>query len=187
MSTWVKHTLSTAALAAAIGGTTPASAALTDVFIRLSGITGESKDAKHKGEIDAVSWSWGTTTPTSRATSGASSAAVRPVFDQLTFVKTIDSASPQLLQCATSGKHIPEVVLTVRMAGKSQIEYIRLKLKDVSISFMKLTGGSSDSVVPLEEIGLSFTALEYSVAPIGPNGTPGTPITASFNFSTGKP
>ena len=30
-----------------------------DYFLRLDGIPGESVDAKHKGEIDVLSWSWG--------------------------------------------------------------------------------------------------------------------------------
>lgn len=187
MSSWVKHTLSTAALAGAVGATTPASAALTDVFIKLAGITGESKDAKHKGEVDAVSWSWGTTTASVRTTTGAGAAVGKPILDNLTFVKSIDSTSPQLFQCATTGKRIPEVVLTVRMAGKSQYEYIRIKLKDVAVSSMKLTGSTSDGAIPQEEIGLTFAALEYTVTPMTPNGTPGTPVTATFSFTTGKP
>ena len=30
-----------------------------DYFLKLDGIPGESTDAKHKGEIDVLSWSWG--------------------------------------------------------------------------------------------------------------------------------
>ena len=30
-----------------------------DIFLKLAGIDGESVDAKHKGEIDVLAWSWG--------------------------------------------------------------------------------------------------------------------------------
>ena len=30
-----------------------------DVFLKIGDIKGESKDSKHKGEIDVLSWSWG--------------------------------------------------------------------------------------------------------------------------------
>ena len=30
-----------------------------DMFIKIDKIDGESKDAKHKNEIDVLSWSWG--------------------------------------------------------------------------------------------------------------------------------
>jgi type VI secretion system secreted protein Hcp len=32
-----------------------------DYFLKIDGIPGESKDAKHKGEIDVEAWSWGET------------------------------------------------------------------------------------------------------------------------------
>ena len=31
----------------------------TDYFLKIDGIKGESKDAKHKGEIDMLAWSAG--------------------------------------------------------------------------------------------------------------------------------
>ena len=34
-----------------------------DYFLKLDGIPGESIDAKHKGEIDVLSWSWGESQP----------------------------------------------------------------------------------------------------------------------------
>ena len=30
-----------------------------DFFLKIDGIPGESTDAKHKDEIDVLSWSWG--------------------------------------------------------------------------------------------------------------------------------
>ena len=30
-----------------------------DVFLKLGDVKGESKDSKHEGEIDVLSWSWG--------------------------------------------------------------------------------------------------------------------------------
>lgn len=32
-----------------------------DMFLKLEGISGESKDSSHKGEIDILAWSWGMT------------------------------------------------------------------------------------------------------------------------------
>ena len=46
--------------------------AAVDYFLRIDGIEGESADAKHKGEIDVLSWSWGASnTGTGRAREGA--------------------------------------------------------------------------------------------------------------------
>ncbi len=37
--------------------------ALFDAFLKIDGIKGESADAKHKGEIDVMSFSWGLAPP----------------------------------------------------------------------------------------------------------------------------
>ena len=36
-----------------------------EMFLKLAGIEGESTDAKHKGEIDVLAWSWGLSDPAS--------------------------------------------------------------------------------------------------------------------------
>ena len=40
------------------------------IFIKMDGITGELADAKHRGEIDVLSWSWGVTLSTSAGGAG---------------------------------------------------------------------------------------------------------------------
>jgi type VI secretion system secreted protein Hcp len=46
-----------------------------DFFLKIDGIDGESKDSKHKGEIDIESFSWGATqTGTSHAGGGSGAA-----------------------------------------------------------------------------------------------------------------
>ena len=39
----------------------PAAAASADYFLKIEGVDGESKDDKHKGEIEILSYSWGAT------------------------------------------------------------------------------------------------------------------------------
>ena len=34
-----------------------------DYFLKLDGVTGESTDQQHTGEIELASWSWGATNP----------------------------------------------------------------------------------------------------------------------------
>ena len=48
--------------------------ALFDAFLKLDGIKGESADAKHKGEIDIMSFSWGLAQTGVSATGGGGGA-----------------------------------------------------------------------------------------------------------------
>ena len=86
-----------------------------DAFLKLDGIKGESMDAKHKGEIDIMSFSWGLTR---RAHAVRAAAAARE-----SAASTISHSSrrptpprPFFLNCA-NGSHIKEANLVVRKAG----------------------------------------------------------------------
>ena len=47
----------------------------SDIFAKIGDIKGESRDAKHKDEIEVLSWSWGVT-QTGSVTRGAGGGAV---------------------------------------------------------------------------------------------------------------
>ena len=43
----------------------------SDMFLKISGVKGESQDSKHKDSIDVLSWSWGTSTGTGKVKRGS--------------------------------------------------------------------------------------------------------------------
>ena len=76
--------------------------ALVDYFLKIEGISGESVDLKHKGEIELESFSWGETqlAPASGAGSGAGAGKVQ--MQDLHFVSRINKASPRLMLASAS-------------------------------------------------------------------------------------
>src|SRR5258708_13968717 len=97
--------------------------ALFDAFLKIDSIKGESADAKHKGEIDVLSFSWGATQSSVSATGGGGGAGKVHVQDFVITKKT-DSSSPLLFLTCASGSHIKEVNFVVRKAGGMQLEYL---------------------------------------------------------------
>jgi len=90
--------------------------ALFDAFLKLDGIKGESADAKHKGEIDIESFSWGMSQTGVSATGGGGGAGRVKVHD-ISFVKRTDASSPLLMLNCANGAHIKEANFVVRKAG----------------------------------------------------------------------
>ena len=87
-----------------------------DVFLKIDGVKGESKDSVHKEEIDVLSWSWGIS-QTGTMGYGGGGGAGKANFHDISIMKRVDSATNMLqLSCAT-GKHYGKAVLTVRKAG----------------------------------------------------------------------
>ena len=59
------------------------------MFLKVHGVTGESGDADHKGEIDVVSWSWEMESPMEAMTGVAKG---RAVVGELKIVKKVGEA-----------------------------------------------------------------------------------------------
>ena len=105
----------------------------TDIFAKLGDIKGESLDAKHKDEIEVLSYSWGVTNAGSMGY-GSGGGEGKATFHDLSFVHKVDKASPVLMQACATGTHLKEAIITHRKAGKEQQEYLTVKFQDIQIS-----------------------------------------------------
>ena len=71
----------------------------SDIFAKIGDIKGESPDAKHKDEIEVLSYSWGVTN-TGHIETGGGGGAGKATFQDLSFHHGIDKASPRLMRPA---------------------------------------------------------------------------------------
>ncbi len=129
-----------------------------DMFLKIDGIDGESKDKNHAGEIDVLAWSWGMSQSGSFHVGGGGGAGKVNVQD-LTVTKYVDLASPLLMLYTSNGDHIAEATLTVRKAGKKPLEYVIIKLTKVMITSVS-TGGSGGEEALTENVTLNFAQCE---------------------------
>src|ERR1700753_4105926 len=83
--------------------------AAVDYFLKIDGIEGESKDSKHKGEIDLDSWSWGAN-QSGTYHGGGGGGAGKVAMQDFHFVMKINKASPKLMLACASGEHIKKAV-----------------------------------------------------------------------------
>lgn len=131
------------------------------IFCKIDGIKGESTDANHKDEIELLSYSHGVSQPRSATASTAGGGTTgRCNHTDLSVAKLMDSSSPVLNQQCCIGKHIKEVIITLRRAdGDKSVPYMVYKLSDVVISSVSI-GGSSDSV-PTENVTFNYAKIEW--------------------------
>lgn len=158
--------------------------AQTDYFLKIDTIEGESTDSKHKNEIDLLSWSWGEQNSGTHAGGGGGGAG-KVSMNDFHFTMHVNKASPKLLLACANGQHIPSAVLVCRKAGKEQQEYIKIKFSDLLISSFQ-TGGSAGEVVPVDQISLNFSKIEYEYYPQTDKGTLGTKIPVGWNLKENK-
>jgi type VI secretion system secreted protein Hcp len=131
-----------------------------DMFMKLEGITGESKDHTHKGEIDVLAWSWGMSNPGSTHVGGGGGAGKVNVQD-LSFTKYVDLATAPLMLAVAGGKHVKSATLVVRKAGEDPLEYITMVMTDCLVSAIS-TGGSGGEDRLTENVSLNFAHVEVT-------------------------
>ena len=120
-----------------------------DYFLKIDGIEGESKDTKHKGEIELESFSWGET-QTGTTPPAAAAAPARSRCRTSTSSMKVNKASPKLMLACASGEHIKKAVLTCRKAGKEQQEYLKVTMSDLLVSSYQTGGSSHGDEVPID-------------------------------------
>ena len=156
-----------------------------DYFLKIEGIEGESQDAKHKGEIDLLSWSWGEQQAGTHAAGGGGGAGKVQMQD-FHFVMTGNKASPKLMLACADGEHIKKATLTCRKAGKDQQEYLKVTLSDLLVSSYQTGGTQSADVLPTDQVSLNFSKIEYEYKEQKPDGTLGGSTKAGWDLKANK-
>jgi type VI secretion system secreted protein Hcp len=161
--------------------------AVTDFFLKLDGIKGESTDSKHKDEIEIESFSWGATNSGSFADApGAGGGTGKVSFQDVHFTKKADKASVDLMLFCASGKHVKLAELTVRKAGEDQQEYYKVKLSDVLISSYQSGGSGGSNLIPTDQFSLNFAKIEFSYAPQDAKGKLASPSRSGWDLKANK-
>ena len=130
-----------------------------DMFIKMTGVTGGSKDKAMSNTCDILSFTWGMAQSGSRHVGGGGGAGKVFVHD-MTFTKYSDKASGTIMQFCCNGKHIPEAVLTVRRAGGNPVEEITMTMTDVIVTSVSAGGSGGDDRFT-ETVTLNFAKVIY--------------------------
>jgi type VI secretion system secreted protein Hcp len=153
-----------------------------DMFLKIDGVDGESKDKVHSKQIDVLAWSWGLTNSGSAHVGGGAGSGKVNVQD-ISITKWIDSASPKLVVACCEGSHYSQVLLTVRKAaGKAPLEYVKITLNEVLIAGIS-TGGSGGEDRLTENVTLNFGKFSMDYTPQQDDGSAGTAINAAWDVA----
>jgi type VI secretion system secreted protein Hcp len=155
-----------------------------DYYLKIEGVEGESTDSKHKNEIDVESWSWGATQSGTSAAGGGGGAGKVSMQD-FHFVMRVNKASPKLMLACATGDHLKAATLVCRKAGGDQQEYMKIVMSDLIVSSYQ-TGGSAGDVVPIDQISLNFSKIEYEYKPQKADGSLDSPVKTGYDLKLNK-
>lgn len=153
-----------------------------DVFLKVGDIKGESTDAKHAGEIEVLSWSWGMS-QTGGAAPGPGGGAGKVVFNDLSFTHMVDRASPLLMNACATGQHIKDATLVVRKAGRGQQEYLVVKMTEVIVTSVQ-AAGANDSLT--EHVSMKFARVDVEYRPQKADGSLDAGVRFTYDIGKGR-
>lgn len=159
--------------------------AAVDYFLKIDGIDGESHDSKHKGEIDIDSWSWGESQTGSHSGQGGGGAG-KVAMQDFHFTMRVNKSSPKLMLACATGEHIKKAVLTCRKAGKEQQEFFKITFSDLLVSSFQTGGSAHGDILPVDQISLNYSKIEFEYKEQKPDGTLGGPIKTGYNLKENK-
>ena len=154
------------------------------IFARLGTIKGESQDARHKDQIEVLSWSWGVSQSGAVAHGGGGGAG-KASFHDFSFTHHIDRATPALMRACATGEHLKDATITLRKAGKGQQEYLVITMTDVLVTSVSMSvGAEGDATV--ESVALAFAKVDLEYKPQKPDGSLDVGIHFKYDLKANK-
>ncbi len=131
-----------------------------DAFIQIAGIEGESTDDKHANWIEMISYGSGISqTVSSTASSAGGASAERADFQDFTFNKQLDTASPKLAIACADGTHIDTIIVELCRSGTDKVKFMEYKMTNCIINGVSTTGGGE---FPTENVSINFGKIEWA-------------------------
>ena len=163
--------------------------AVFDAFLKIEGIDGDSTDDRHRGEIEVISFHHNLTqSVTGTASSTGNISGQRVDMGRFTITKQLDKASPKLAGESAKGTVFPHVILSLSSATGNKAEYMSYKLSNVIISSVNVGGNAgAEGGVPFEEIGFSFTKIEWKFTVSADDGHAGGNVAGCWDLAQNKP
>lgn len=157
---------------------------MPDYFLKIEDIKGESNDAKHRDEIEILSWSFAEANSTSLSSESGGTAG-KVVMQDFQFVAPISKASPLIFVAVAAGEHFPEAILTGRKSGGDQVEFLKWTLSDVLFSSYK-EAGENDDALPLDSFSINFAKIEFEYKVQNADGSIGETVRRGWDLKSSK-
>jgi type VI secretion system secreted protein Hcp len=152
------------------------SIAATPMFLKLTGIPGDSVDSSHPNEIVILAESL-EMNQTGTTVTGPQ----KPNAQNITFLKYVDESSPLLLTSCVTGKIIPSAILTIKSSSaKSPLEYLTISFTNVMVSSIS-SGASAGQDRPYENVSFSYQQYKVVYIPQKADGSADASISSIYD------
>ena len=166
------------------GGAVLGSPGSYNIYIQITGITGESTDSAHDDWIEVLSYSHGVSQPTS---SDGSRSTGRAEHQDFTITKELDKASPKLALYCCNGTYIEEVNIQLCQADGDKRKFMEFVLTDVIVTSVIPNGYAGSEDRPVEEVSFAYGRIDWTYTELDPDtGMPKGNVEAYWDVELDK-
>jgi type VI secretion system Hcp family effector len=154
-------------------------------FLQLEGIEGEASTKNHEKWLDLISFSHGTSQNISLK--GGGDVVGRGQFDPITFVHTVDKATPKLQLYCMNGSKIGKAVLqyTQSISGTDtpvyEVTMENVRVLKATVRTITTTSDDPTAQQPVETVELVAGKITWKVTPVKSTGELDGAIEAAFD------
>jgi type VI secretion system secreted protein Hcp len=148
-----------------------------DMFLKIEGIDGESRDDKHRDWIEIESFYM--------STSQIWIGGLDQLVIDISIDKLIDKSSPKIMEKCAAFDIIPSMDLEFCHASGDKSLFCMYELSDVLVSSYQTSGDTSSDIRPSETITLSFGSIKVSYYELDDAGHRKGTVVFSWDSETG--
>jgi len=158
---------------------------MSNMYLQIDGIKGDSTNAAHKDWIELESYSHGVSQPVGASWSaqGAHAGSIAQ-HSEFSFAKRLDSSSPTLCLYCCKGSAIKKVVFEISRPLGDQTTFMKYTFTDCIVSGISTSGSASEAdPVPMEQVSIRYSKIEWEYTPTDTKGKKQSAVKASWDVS----
>ncbi|MEP7075659.1 MAG: type VI secretion system tube protein Hcp [Acidobacteriota bacterium] len=136
----------------------------SNACLDVDGITGTSTDSGHAGQIDLLSYSFGSVQTGSFQYGGGSSTG-EVKYNDMNFSKSVDASSTAFFAKCADGSKISKAKLFVQRAGADKSEKLTYTMYDIYITSVQYNKSNPNDLNATESVSLNFAKIETEYKP----------------------
>ncbi|MCS4292967.1 type VI secretion system secreted protein Hcp [Comamonas sp. BIGb0152] len=152
---------------------------VVDIYCKIDGVEGEALDSKHQGWIHVEAIAGGVANAGAFAYGGGGGSG-KAQWQDITIRGKFDKCFATMMQKCATGEHIGKVEISACKAGGDQQEFLNIKMEDVIISSLNLSG--AESTEPMFDCGFNFAKVTVTGKGQDSKGNMGGAVTAGYNI-----
>jgi len=156
------------------------------MYLKLGNVKGNVTASGYEGQIAVMSVHFGVARSVSMEPGNVSNReASKPSLSEITITKLADNSVAALFKESLTGSSGQEATITFVRTGTDKVQdFMTYKLSDCIISSYSISAQGDEE--PIENISLSFSAIEVSYKDHDASNKTGNPQRAAYNIVTAK-